>query len=230
MRVLFFALLGINAAALILQLTVWSPPGVVPVAAPVVNQPGGGLLLLAERDQQSDTVPSRPETLAAQHEAEGEELCVVVGPFPALLRAEYFTEALAALEVAAEVRELEVPEGDGFWLHLPPEPTKQLALERLREVQAQDIDSYLIPRGELVNGISLGMFSRESLALQRQAAIRELGYEADIKTVTRTRSEIWVQVDRISSQKLSRTTWQQLLQREKGVEKLQKYCQGVASE
>ncbi len=233
MRILFFALLGINAAALILQLTVWKPEtsaGSAPVAMPASRE-GGTLALLAERGDAPVSAPERPAVLTTHQEGgEAEALCVVVGPFPTLLRAEYFVEALAALEVGAEVRELEVPEGEGYWLYLPPEPSKKLALERLREVQAQDIDSYLIPRGELANGISLGMFTREALALEQQAAVAELGYDADIKVITRTRSEIWVRVDRPQSQRLSRATWHQLLEREKGVEKLQKYCQGVASE
>lgn len=232
MRILFFALLGLNAAALILQLTVWKPEaGARPApAAMPASRDGGTLELLSERGDAPVSAAGRPAVLATSQEGGGEELCVVVGPFPALLRAEYFVEALAALEVEAEVRELEVPEGEGYWLYLPPEPSKKLALERLREVQGQDIDSYLIPRGELENGISLGMFTREALALEQQAAVRELGYEAEIKTITRTRSEIWVRVDRPQSQRLSRAAWHQLLEREKGVEKLQKYCQGVASE
>lgn len=230
MRIVFFALLGVNVAALVLQLTVWRTEVRAPVAEIPATRAGGALELLSERGEPVVAAAGRPAVLAASDKAEGEDeqLCVVVGPFPALLRAEYFVEYLQALEVAAEVRELEVPEGEGHWLYLPSEPSKKLALERLREVQARGIDSYLIPRGELENGISLGMFTREELALAQQEEMRELGYEPAIKTITRTRSEIWVLVDRPQSQKLSRQAWGELLQREKGIEKLQKYCQGVA--
>ncbi|HEY7885505.1 MAG TPA: hypothetical protein VIC08_11235 [Cellvibrionaceae bacterium] len=226
MRIVFFALLGINVAALVLQLTVWRVEATIPqVSAP--GRADASLRLLSESDVSVDMVSDRSSSplLAAR---EGESLCVVVGPFEALLRGEYFVEALQALEVGAEVRELEVPEGEGFWVYLPSEPTRKEALERLREVQAKNIDSYLIPRGELANGISLGMFTREELALEQQQQMREQGFAATIKTITRMRSEIWVLVDREDAQKLNRETWVRLLNRENDIEKLQKYCEGVA--
>src|SRR5690606_15674368 len=100
MRIVFFALLGVNVAALLLQLTVWR----VDVAAPQVSARGqvdASLRLLSEQEVSVDMRSSRS---AATPAATGEDLCVVVGPFEALLRAEYFVEALEALEVASEVR------------------------------------------------------------------------------------------------------------------------------
>ena len=233
MRVLFFALLGINVAALILQLTVWRPdmadgPGVRHRSAS-----GERLQLLSEVRQGDARQPlasgrrSSAEPAAASPPS---GLCDMVGPFSALLQAEYLQESLAALGVMADVRELEVPEGVGYWVHLPPEASRKEALQRLHEVQAQQIDSYLIPRGELANGISFGMFSRKALAEARLDEMRELGYAAQMREVTRTHKEIWVVLAAGEGQKIDENRWSELLEAENGIEKQQKYCQGVAPE
>lgn len=232
MRFVFFAILGVNAAVLLLQLTVWAPSPVEDSVTTVKSAAAGEtLILLAESGGSDPSKAAEPprSVQGAPVDRPADGLCDMVGPFERLLSAEYFVEALAALDVGAQVRELDVPEGDGFWVYLPPEASKKEALARLREVQAKQIDSYLIPKGELENGISFGMFTRRELALARQEAMQAEGYPAEIKEIARTRKEIWVELASSSAQKLSEDTWRELLSREKAVKKQQKYCPGVAS-
>jgi ATPase subunit of ABC transporter with duplicated ATPase domains len=146
-----------------------------------------------------------------------------------IAQAERFVEHLRALEVDAIVQELEVPDGFSFWVHLPPEISKQAALRRLYELQAKQIDSYIIPRGELANGISLGMFTRRELAQQRLEELRALGYPAEILEVSRSLREIWVILPQPESDKLGASLWQDLLARQPGLEKRQNLCPSVAS-
>lgn len=231
MRFIFFALLGVNVAALVLQLTVWQAPGQQEPVRQAAGRGGDKLQLLSERKTSGLARSSAASVAsAAQASVPATGLCDMVGPFERLLSAEYFVEALVALDVAALVKELEVPEGTGYWVHLPPESSKKEALKRLREVQAKQIDSYLIPKGELANGISFGMFTLEELAVARRDDMRSLGYEANIREITRTRKEIWVVLGQGQAQKLSSETWLDLLSRENNVEKQQNYCSGVASE
>lgn len=234
MRLIFFALLGVNVAVLVLQLTVWSvdePPAAVVARGPAAGQ---SLTLLAERERNEAGPDSRDGRATTKAGNAGmvprEGLCDMVGPFERLLRAEYLVESLSALDVGAEIREFDVPEGKGYWVHLPPEPSRQEALRRLREVQAKRIDSYLIPKGELANGISFGMFSRPELALARRDEMQALGYAAEIREITRTRREIWVVLGAGQAQKISNERWIELISQENNVEKQQKYCSGVASE
>ncbi|WP_020211051.1 SPOR domain-containing protein [Gilvimarinus chinensis] len=233
MKLIFFALLGLNAAALVLQLTVWKS---VEESAAVSGSPrvgGKPLVLLSEVDGEkpgeavAEVEPDVSQTLVLT--ADGERLCDIVGPFPRLLDAEYMQETLASMSVGAEVRELEMPEGVGYWVHLPPEPSKKEALQRLREVQSKQIDSYLIPRGELANGISFGMFTRKELAEARKEDMKTLGYDVAIREVERTRKENWVLLAPGAAAKLGPSVWVELLGRENGIEKQQKYCSGVAS-
>ena len=238
MRLIFFALLAVNVAVFILQLTVWRPPVAdAPTARQVAT--GAARLQLLTEAAVGSVEPARlsgrrggsggPAAPASGRVAEQGALCDMVGPFPALLQAEYLVEHLQALEVAVRVRELDVPEGVGYWVYLAPEASRKEALARLHEVQAKQIDSYMIPRGELANGISFGMFTRQELAEARLQEMRELGYAAEVKEITRTHKEIWVVLDANQGQKIAEKAWVELLESENGIEKQQKYCQGVAS-
>ncbi|WP_052480903.1 SPOR domain-containing protein [Gilvimarinus agarilyticus] len=233
MRILLFALLGINVAVFILQVTVWRPGAADAAPGRYSEVAGERLQLLSEVERAEARKPlasGRREASSMPAGVAVDGLCDMVGPFSALLQAEYLQENLAALDVGAEVREIEVPEGVGYWVHLPPEPSRKEALRRLHEVQAQQIDSYLIPRGELANGISFGMFSRKALGEAKLSEMKELGYAAEMREVARTHKEIWVVLAAGQGQKVSENAWSELLEAENGIEKQQKYCQGVAPE
>ena len=63
---------------------------------------------------------------------------------------------------------LRVDGNPDYWVYLNPEPTKDLAIA-VEGVARQKIDSFLIPQGDLANGISLGIFdSQENAEKHRQ--------------------------------------------------------------
>lgn len=221
MRLVFFALLAVNVAVLILQLTVWRVGGGLGNVEHVKNT-RSGLHLASEGNSGVDDASGAPRELS--------DICTLVGPFPEQLRAEYFVEHVQALEVGASVQSIDVSDGVGYWVYLPPLPSKPQALEKLKEIQAKKIDSYLIPKGTLLHGISLGMFTRSELADLRQNEMSELGYQAEIKEISRTRQEMWVKINRLDAQEIAEQTWLMLLNKEKGIEKRQIYCSAIASE
>lgn len=157
-------------------------------------------------------------------------LCTLVGPFEKLLRAEYFVERLQALDVKAEIQEVEVPGEVGYWVYLPSLGSRKEAFDRLRELQSKGIDSYVIPRGDLENGISFGMFSQQALADRRLADMRKQGYPAELQEVKRSYKETWVILQPGQSQRLDPESWQSVLAEEAGLERRQNYCPAVASD
>lgn len=161
---------------------------------------------------------------------EGNPLCTLVGPFPKLLRAEYFIERLAALDVSSSVYEIEIPGDVGYWVFLAPEESRKQAYNKLRELQAKGVDSYVIPKGELENGISFGMFSRQNLAEQRLQAMKEQGYPAELKEISRSYKEIWVLLASGQAKLLGDKVWLEMLSNDEGIERRQNYCPAVASE
>lgn len=156
-------------------------------------------------------------------------LCTLVGSFKRLLKAEYFSERLVALGLHAEVRHVVVASEPGYWLHLPPEVSRKEALRRLRELQSRKIDSYIIPSGNLENGISLGMFSNKEHADTMLARIQKQGYQPQIASVPREQKEIWVFLPEGEAAKLRYERWAELLSSENYLQKRQNLCTDVAS-
>lgn len=201
-------------------------PSVVPDSAPT-------LTLLSERSDPpvSEPVGTRGRPSSEIGSVAGSlPMCTLLGPFAEPSDAEAIGLRLQSLDVSAEVRDIEVSDGQGYWVHLAPELSQRAALRKLHELQAKQIDSYVIPRGELANGISFGMFSREALALARRDELKTLGYEAKIREIERTHRETWVVMPLIQSRGLSDRLWEELLAEASGLERRQNLCPGVASE
>lgn len=169
-----------------------------------------------------------PEIVSATSAVGSSKQCQLVGPFAELLHAEYLVEQLASLAIAAEIKNVEIMDGKNYWVYLKPEMSEKEALRRLYEVQAKSIDSYIIPSGELANGISFGQFSSEKEAQDKVSQIRDQGYAVEIKEIPKSHSEIWVEIKDKSGQKISEEKWLELLKDEKDIERRQNYCLGVA--
>ena len=205
-------------------------------AVPAVSSVGAGtgaesVRLLAEVATQSRTAEVQARRLRMPGEAVGDEaraLCSMVGPFKKILHAEYFVEHLQALDVQAKVERLEVSSGAGFWVYQQPLVSKKEALRRLHELQAAGLDSYVIPKGELENGVSFGFFSDRRGAEFRLAEVQALGYDVLLKEVARSYEEVWVLLEAAESEKIGDELWLTLLNREAGLEMRQNFCPGVA--
>lgn len=161
---------------------------------------------------------------------EGRQLCTLVGAFPESRKAEYFVEHLRALDIAGAVQEMEVPGESSFWVYLPAEVSKKKALRLLHELQAKKIDSYVIPKGDLANGISLGLFSSEEAALRRQDEVAGHGYSAAVEEVERTYEEVWVVLAAVEAEKVDENLWKKLLKKQENLELRQNFCPDVASD
>lgn len=233
----------------------WARPvGGASVEPPAYRQEGARLQLLSEvpaqelgrdsafsggadgddSDGNADAVAGGDEANAGEPRVVEEEpvsaLCTLVGPFSALLRAEYFLEHLAEEGIVSQITEIEVPGPPAFWVYLSPLESRSLAYQKLGELQREGIDSYVIPKGELENGISFGLFSQEVGGLQRLKEIKALGYPAALKRVERSNTEIWVSIGAYEAKKITQQQWLTLLVRDEALEMRQNFCPAVASE
>lgn len=228
MRWIFLSLLLANA---IYFAFMWRQPEVVSAnAVPVAVDEGRSLVLLEEKEVENHALSSMKSRAVEGQVKRSSDLCTLVGPFNELLRAEYFQEHLRSLGVVSQVKLLEVPGASSYWVYQSPQPSRKAALRRLQELQAKGLDSYVIPKGELENGISFGLYSVERGAQQRLTQIIDLGYEASIRKVDRTVEEIWVSMRAPETDRIGDELWFELLNREEGLEMRQNFCPAVASE
>lgn len=234
MRSIFFSLVVVN---LVVFGLLWFQQREAPVQQlrPQAAPKGAvELTLLSEVERgdhlQVSTTQRSEFSRTAEVAGEQSPLCTFVGPFKDLLAAEYMVEHLSALEVEARVRRMEVPGEPSFWVYQEPQSSRKSALRRLHELQAKGVDSYVIPRGELENGISFGLYNAEEGAITRLNEIKGRGYEADIRRVERSFEEIWVSMPVVPADQIAESVWFELLNREDGLEKRQNFCPDVASE
>ena len=231
MRLIFVVLLMGNVAFLISQLLVGGTDTVQPSV--VIERQINKLQTLAERSANGKlpekTAQKKLTEIVSSSFADGPPgQCQLIGPFAELLHAEYLIERLAGLDVAATIKNIEIADGKNYWVYLKPEMSEKEALRKLYEVQAKSIDSYIIPTGELANGISFGQFGNAKDATERADKIRGQGYAAEIKEIPKSHSEVWVEIKDKSEQKISSEQWLELLKEENGIERRQNYCLGVA--
>ena len=156
-------------------------------------------------------------------------LCELVGPFGDDEQAGHFVERLRSIDIAARIDYVDLPASTTHWVYLPPEETTVAAFRKLSELQAQDIESYVIGKGDLANAISLGVFSVERLAGERVKALEALGLNPLVKQVQRADVEIWVALQPEQAQKISGLTWDRLLKSLPEQERRQNFCLPVAS-
>ena len=157
------------------------PPGLDPAVPGQVegSSPAGELAPLA----------SSPTSGAPQDE---QLACELLGPF---IEARLGNAVLGRVRdqgYVAESLRREVRGTSDYWVYYPPLPTRKEALRQLKELQARNIDSYVITQGELVNGISLGLFTQRASAEGLRGRMTELGYRVEIQEVSRSHQEFWV--------------------------------------
>lgn len=176
MRWIALLLLLINAGLLAWQLA--GAPG-RPQSQPALPEEVGYLALLRE--------PA--EAPSAREQAE----CFSMGPFSDADTAQRAGERLAELGVEPAQRVLTDEETYGYQVILPPFPSREEAAEATRALAEQGIDDYFIitDHSELDNAVSLGLFSEREYALNHQAYLEKIGFEAELRMRTRERERYW---------------------------------------
>lgn len=91
--------------------------------------------------------------------------CVTVGWFDTFVAAEALADRRIGIQSQAyrvQERERQLP--PLHWVIIPPQPG-QVALDQVRNLRNQGVDSYLVAQGENRNAISLGLFESREAAI-----------------------------------------------------------------
>ncbi|WP_051786485.1 SPOR domain-containing protein [Endozoicomonas numazuensis] len=227
MRWIFLVLLFANAGYF-----VWGyyhqshkPYRTVKAISEVPVQAGKRLMLLSEMS----TAPSRQTAAKKNQKQTPEAQCLVVGPFESSTKADQLQQKLFSLGVSSRERsDNEVVLAD-YWVHISPRSNRQAAIRLLRELQGQGIDSFVITQGELANGISLGLFSKEASANEVSRRVQEAGYEPSIKKLPREPETFWLEMADSEADKLSADFWEKQADEYNDLKMLEKNCKSVAS-
>ena len=131
MRYIFVTLVLVNAALAAWGL--WLRDPVPAKTAPVADLPP-----VVKTVVQPSSGPQADLYAGDEH---GERLCDLVGPFAQTADANAFVERLGAIDVEASVEQVDLPAGQSFWVHLPPEDSLDAAYRKLASLQSQGLQS-----------------------------------------------------------------------------------------
>ncbi|AMO58515.1 sporulation domain-containing protein [Endozoicomonas montiporae CL-33] len=207
---------------------------VKPTVSEPEKQQGKRLVLWSESGKNLPRSELLPEPVERNNRSASEKTldaqCLVVGPFGSASKADDMQQRLFSLGVASRERsDNEASEYD-HWVHIPPLASREAAIRLLRELQGQNIDSFVITQGELANGISLGLFSKEVSANKVSSRLLQAGYETRIKQLARQPQTYWLELAVKEADKITEGMWERFADEYNGLKVLEKNCKGIASE
>jgi len=162
-------------------------------------------------------------------DSEQTSTCLFLGGFEDEGVARAVEQRLLSTDIKAEVEVADAASGLDFWVYLAPLASRQASLRQLKELQARKIDSYIISQGDLVNGISLGIFPRNDSAQSVMQRLREAGYEPLLRELARAHRNYWVKIAPQSRLLLSDALLERLAEDFSGLEHQLKPCEGLAA-
>lgn len=234
MRWIFLVLLFTNACYFVWGYYQQSHQNYPEVAAVTESSPleGKRIVLLSEVKPEPARVISvdTAEKQKTETSSQNVKQCLVLGPFRTAKKADQLQQRLFSLGLNSRERSDNEEAGEDYWVHIQPLPNRQAAIRLLRELQGQGIDSFVITQGELANGISLGLFTKEKSANQVSSRLLEAGYETAIKKLKRNPKVFWLEMQADKAGNLGGKIWADISKEYKGLKMLEKSCKGIASD
>lgn len=168
------------------------------LSAPIVQE-GARVMLLQEQKTHASTLtqplvehsglvedaPVVPERVAAQLQ------CFFVGPFASMAVAEQFAERMQGKGLQFRVDQRKA-EGKDYWVYVPPFITRAKADERLAELRAKGVESFIVSEGSFANAISLGHFTKKELAQAFRGRLTAAGIVAEYRELASEGRVGWV--------------------------------------
>ena len=136
---------------------------------------------------------SLDEVLAMPRESDRE--CYTVGPLENEDDISALSDWFSAQGSQAILRNDERREIDSTWVFLEPLESREAADARVQEMFAAGIDDiYVIPRGDMANAISLGLYSQSETLQRRVSQLEERGFAPSVLPRYRTVTASWFDV------------------------------------
>lgn len=159
--------------------------------------------------------------------------CAQVGGFESLEDANDFIAVNAAkIRVALDVRQQAVK--PQYRVYLSPFEDREAAVDAIGQLRATlaannlVIDSFLIPQGELANGIALGLFSEQANAAKVKWQLENIGYDVMVQEVQSAQQELNVTIGELESEAIFQGYWVEIQRRRPYLQAIEKLCETIA--
>lgn len=152
-------------------------------------------------DETAEPVPAA-DTDGAETEGSGGTAprhCYRAGPFSDKDTARQVGSLLEQGGARVEPRTGSLPLVQAYWVLQSGFADRDAALERVRDLRGNGVDSFVITDSGHENDVSLGLFRQESAAYRHRATLAEKGIEAEVTPRERYQEVTWLLLENQSS-------------------------------
>lgn len=168
-------------------------------------------------------------------QASRQQLCLEFGPISTRQIADSVIAAVSPYVVMeAQVRTRQL--SPAYRVYLSPYGDRDTAAESLQSLRSSlsdrnlSIETFLIARGELSNGIALGLFSEQRNALNVKEQVEALGFPVTVREEGRQEERLWLASQPFELQGNLEDLRIYLAELEPAAELLEKLCQTIAQD
>lgn len=143
--------------------------------------------------------PPSPPTISVRN-------CYSIGPLDNDSQIAAIRTWLVAMGGNPVLRVDERRELERYWVYFPPLQSREEALQKAERMRSEGIEDVIaVPKGDMTNAISLGVFSQRASLERRLQELRKLGYEPSIMPRYRTEEASWFDVSFEEGERLSQS-------------------------
>lgn len=193
-----------------------------------------GLMLVSEFDVQSEGQARLNPQADAENNGDSARICSIIGNFGTVDDARAFLAELPSQDYKAELQLTGETLAPLHRVFIPPLASLNIAaitldgLSEALEFKGLEVESYLITRGMLANGIALGVYEQADRALEVSGQVLELGYPVEIEEIPRSSGEIQVMIEALDSLSLGSEEWLVLSTNRPGLQRTENLCETIA--
>ena len=162
--------------------------------------------VMIEKKFGTDLVSKLPDISAdgiEENENNTDPLCFTYGPFPATEQANELMSWFKERNILVNQRTEGEKEKQLFWIYLAPRSSRESAIAAIEDLKSKGVSDFrLINSGDLLNAISLGLFSTQASVNKRLNELKSKGYQPIVVPYHEARVIYWVDVKLIDTQKL----------------------------
>jgi len=191
---------GMTAADSVVAAAVAAVPGEKTDSGAVPGEETDGGAVPAG-DETAEPIPAADTDGAEPDGADGVVLrhCYRAGPFSDKDAARQVGTLLEQGGARVELRTGRVPQVQAYWVLQSGFANRDAALERVRDLRGDGVDSFVITDAGHENDVSLGLFRQESAAHRHRATLAEKGIETEVTPRERYQEVSWLLLDDQSS-------------------------------
>ncbi len=146
---------------------------------------------LDSQNQVSDAVEELPP-VPLEERSMDQAGCLVFGPFLEPSQKDDFAGFFTQSGFKATVEEILVSRQPRYWAYIEPLDSARSALSMMAKIRERGVNAFLIGDGDLVNGLSLGVYEHEEQAKILGQTLVDLGVE--IKMTEKSNSYAYYEV------------------------------------